>query len=79
MRSLTSVTVDLLNDLAYALGVQPWELLADSETTRQAAMAKMIWGEHAEDETVGKHLPVPPKKASAAKRRKRGSSNGPAT
>lgn len=63
LRGITSVTVDLVNDLAYALGMEPWELLADSEETRQAALAKLMWGEKS----------APPKEAA---RRRGKKSNG---
>ncbi len=44
LRSVSSVSVDLLADLARAAGCQPWELLADSEETRRAAIDKMLGG-----------------------------------
>lgn len=72
MRGLTSATIDTVNNLAFVLGVQPWELLADSESTKQAAMMKMLWGEAATDKEVEKHLPLPPKPTVKKTRKKRG-------
>jgi transcriptional regulator with XRE-family HTH domain len=72
LRGITSATVDLVNDLAFALGVQPMELLADTESARQAALAKMLWGERVENSRVAEHYPMPPvPKKEAAPRRKK--------
>lgn len=80
MRGISSVTVDLLADLAGALGLQPWELLADSEETKRAALARMMWGGGIPDKEVEKHLPLPPKPAPAKevapKRKKPGRNAG---
>lgn len=86
LRGITSITIDKVNDLADALKMQPWELLADSETTRQAAMAQMLWGSAVSNEKVEKHYPTPPAapiKEVAPKRKKsrrkpqRGGANHP--
>lgn len=44
MDGTSAYTVDRLTDLAKALGVQPWELLVDSEETRKAALEKILGG-----------------------------------
>lgn len=76
MRGMCSVTVDLVNDMAYALGIQPWVLLADSEETKRAALSKMMFGHAVADAEVEKYLPFPPKSAphkeGAPKRKKPG-------
>ena len=81
MRGLCSVTVDLVNDMAHALGVQPWELLADSESTKREALARMLWSGGVTDSEVEKHLPLPPAptKEVAPKRKKGGGNEGPGT
>lgn len=60
LRGEASATTDLIAALAEAVGREPWELLADSESTREAALRKMLLGGMEE-------LP----KAVAHKRRKR--------
>lgn len=37
-------TVDMLDAFAAAFGIQTWELLADSDSTREAAYQRMILG-----------------------------------
>jgi transcriptional regulator with XRE-family HTH domain len=44
LRGEASATTDLLNALANAMGREPWELLADSNETREAAIRKMLVG-----------------------------------
>lgn len=39
-----SVGIDIVAAVSGALGCQPWELLADDEITRRAAMERMILG-----------------------------------
>lgn len=41
-RQESAATVDMLDALASALGMEPWELLTDSETTRRSAMERML-------------------------------------
>lgn len=67
----TSTGVDLLAGLADAFGVQPMELLADSETARREAIARMLFRDHVPDEKVEKHLPLPPASPEGAPRRKK--------
>lgn len=80
LRAEASPTTDMLNVLARALGLEPWELLANDEATRQAALQKMILGPRASDARVAENLPPAPKKEAAARRRKktRGGDNPPA-
>lgn len=76
LRQLASVTIDLVADLAEALGIQPWELLADSKSAKEAALAKLLWGSRAADERVGEtYKPAPPSKPRAkrsGRRKERG-------
>lgn len=44
LRQESAATIDVIAALAEALNIQPWELLSDSEATRQAAMEKMLGG-----------------------------------
>lgn len=37
-----AATLDVIADLAKAVGCQPWELLVDDDETREAALARMI-------------------------------------
>lgn len=68
LRQESGATVDMLDAIAGAFNKQAWELLTDSETTRAAAMAQMLWGNSASNEDVAKHLPLPPKTKSRKKR-----------
>lgn len=75
LRSITSVSIDLVGDLAAALKVEPWELLADSETTRQVALEKLLW-RAAPAGGVHESAPAPPlvepkKKGVVVKRKKK--------
>lgn len=42
LRQLASVTVDLVADLAKALGVEPWELLVNGEQAKKVAWARVV-------------------------------------
>jgi transcriptional regulator with XRE-family HTH domain len=44
LRQESAATIDVIAALAEALNIQPWELLADSDSTRQAALEKMLGG-----------------------------------
>lgn len=44
MRTQFSCSVDVLEKIADALECQPWELLVDSEATREAAYKKILKG-----------------------------------
>lgn len=44
LRQESAATIDVIASLAEALNIQPWELLADSDATRQAALEKMLGG-----------------------------------
>jgi transcriptional regulator with XRE-family HTH domain len=70
LRCEAAATTDVLASLAHALGRQPWELLADSEQTRQSALRKMILGDRVTDERAAETLPPAPKKVSANRRKK---------
>lgn len=81
LRCISSPTLRVVNDLAHVLGIQPWELLADSEATRQTAMARMLWSGGVSNERMEKEYGFPPKpapepakKKSARSQRKRGRS-----
>lgn len=47
LRGESSATTDMIAALAEALKCQPWELLTDNETTRKAALERMILGPQA--------------------------------
>lgn len=79
LNQLVTAGVELVGQIAEALKLQPWELLADSETARQAAWARMLWGAGVSDKDVERHLPLPPeapKKEAAPKRKKPGRESG---
>lgn len=40
----SAVTLDLLEELARAVGMQPWELLVDGEATREQALRAILGG-----------------------------------
>lgn len=67
-RGLVTPTLTLLNDLAFALGLEAWELLADTETTRQNALAKLLWQGGVPNEKVEQHLPPAPKSDPAPRK-----------
>lgn len=71
LRGASGATIDRVARLARAFRCQPWELLVDTELTRQAALKAMIVGPAAPDERVAAALgPAPaPRKASAKRRR----------
>lgn len=64
-------SLEIVERVAFALRCQPWELLADSEATRKAALERMILGSRVTDERAAEHLPPAPEKEAAAKRRKK--------
>jgi transcriptional regulator with XRE-family HTH domain len=75
LRRDAGATIDRVAEIAGALGCQPWELLANTEATRRAALERMITGPAVSDERVEDALPLPPggariPKTSAARRRK---------
>lgn len=75
LRGISVPTIDLVARLAGAVKLQAWELLADTESTRQAAMARLLWGENVANEKVERHYPlppapVPPKKEARPQRKK---------
>ena len=67
LRCEAAATTDLIAALSRALDVQPWELLADAEATRQAALEKMILG-------LPRAADAPPKEV-AHRRKKEGGAN----
>lgn len=48
LREETGVTLDLLEELARAVGMQPWELLVDEEATREQAIRQILRGGRSE-------------------------------
>lgn len=70
LRGESSATTDMLDALASALGVQTWELLTDSEATREAALRKIMFGRAVQDEYVEQHLGTPPPKTTSYRKRK---------
>jgi transcriptional regulator with XRE-family HTH domain len=73
-RAITAISADLINDITWALRMQPWELLADSEVAKQAALATMLWGTtKGTNERVEQFFPPAPKtEAAPPKAKKRG-------
>lgn len=60
LRGTSAPTIDALARLARAFGCQPWELLVDTELTRQAALRQMILGTPAADSRVAAAIGPPP-------------------
>lgn len=81
----TSIGIELLNDMAYALGMQAWELLAETEEVKREALARMMWTGGVSDREVEKHLPrapkiepkVAPKEVARKRKKPRRSDEGP--
>jgi transcriptional regulator with XRE-family HTH domain len=61
LRGTSAATIDVIAGIARAFGCQPWELLVDTELTRQAALQRMIVGSPAPDSRVAAALGTPPK------------------
>jgi len=59
LRGESAATIDRVAKIAKALGMQPWELLVDTELTRRAALERMIVGATAPNERVAKALGKP--------------------
>lgn len=70
LKQESAATVDMLDAIADALGLQTWELLTNSEATREAAMKKIMFGTAVPDEQVERHLPLPPRSKVIAMRRR---------
>lgn len=72
LRCDAALTTDKLAAIADALGCQPWELLANTEATRKAALERMLGGpvRPVSDQRVEESFP-PVKKTAGSKRRKR--------
>lgn len=62
-KQTSAATVDMLDKLGSALGVEPWMLLMDLETAKLAQMAKTLWGPGKTDAEVESHLPAAPRAA----------------
>lgn len=82
-RGHVSPGIDTLNDIAHALGVQAWELLANDEETRRRAIERALSRVPVPDDVVEQHYPLPPKvealrprKEVAARRRKKDQGKG---
>lgn len=63
--------LDILAAFADAFDCDPWELIVDEEETRRSILERVIRGSAVPDSIVGKHLPLPPNKVVAMRRRKR--------
>lgn len=73
LKGAQSVGLDVVAAVSTALGCQPWELLANDEATRRAAMERMILGgstnENESEYTPARRTPPPgPTKRVAHKR-----------
>jgi hypothetical protein len=71
LRQESAATIDMLDAIAGAFGLTAWELLTDSEQTRQLAVERMLFGNHVSDDRVEQALPPPPSKVIAMRRRKK--------
>lgn len=71
LRCEAAATTDLIASIAEALDCQPWELLANTEATRKAALERMLGGpvRPVPDKRVEEVFPTV--KSMAGKRRKR--------
>lgn len=77
LAELSVPTLTVVEAVAKALSCQGWELLADSEATRQAALQKLLWGENAPDKRVEETLGRPLKEVAAKRTKKDGGSESP--
>lgn len=68
LKGAQSIGLDTIAAVSGALGCQPWELLADDEVTRRAAMERMILGPRVADGRAAQTLPPAPSKHAAHKR-----------
>lgn len=75
-RGLSSITVDLLNDLGRALGVNAWELLIDEEETRRQAIERAVSRPPVDYFAVSEPKPKALAHRTRKKRPKHGSSSG---
>jgi transcriptional regulator with XRE-family HTH domain len=57
----SSPTVDMLVQIGNAVGLEPWELLANDEATRETIIRKMIMGPRISNERAAEHLPPAPR------------------
>jgi hypothetical protein len=66
----SSCTLDILDQIAEVFGVQPWDLLTDTEETRRLVLERMLYNPNVAipDTEVEKHIPTPDK--SNGKRRR---------
>jgi transcriptional regulator with XRE-family HTH domain len=71
LREEAAFSTDILGPLSKALGMGPWELLADSEATREKAIRQLLLGPRIPDDRAAEHLPPAPVKEVAARRRKK--------
>jgi transcriptional regulator with XRE-family HTH domain len=68
LRAEIGCGLDILNALSTALQVEPWELLADSNATRRAAVEKMLWNEDGvSDAHVKRHIAMSKERRKTAK------------
>lgn len=55
-----SPTLDLIEAMSRALGIEAWELLVDEERTRSQILAKIIGAHGPTDDYVAAHIPAAP-------------------
>jgi transcriptional regulator with XRE-family HTH domain len=72
LRCMSAPTTDTIAVFADAFDCEPWELLTDSETTRENAIRKILMGPRVSNERAAETLPPPPTKAAAIRRKKAG-------
>lgn len=72
MRNLSALTTDTLAEIAACLDCQPWELLANTESTRKAALERMLGGpvKLVPNRRVEEVFPPVPKSVAAKRKRR---------
>lgn len=71
LRQESSPTLEFIDALADAFGVETWELLTDSEETRRIAIERALGRPPVPDIKVEQHYPLPPSKVVALRRKRR--------
>ena len=67
----SSCTLDILDQIADVFGVQPWDLLTDTDETRRLVLERMLYNPNlaVPDNEVEKHIPTPHKNDNPKRRR----------
>lgn len=72
LRGLSAMTTDTIAEIAACLDCQPWELLANTESTRKAALERMLGGpvKPVPNKRVEEVFPPVPKTAAVKRKRR---------